>query len=51
MTIPIADHSADGILDVTSHFFEFIPEEEYGRQDAIVLERTSCRRDATTTSC
>jgi hypothetical protein len=38
MTIPIADHSADGILDVTSHFFEFIPEEEYGRQDAIVLE-------------
>jgi hypothetical protein len=38
MTIPVADNSADGILDVTSHFFEFLPEEEYGRQDALVLE-------------
>ncbi len=38
MTIPVADHSTDGILDVTSHFFEFVPEEEYGRQDALVLE-------------
>jgi hypothetical protein len=38
MTIPVADHSPDGILDVTSHFFEFVPEEEYGRQDALVLE-------------
>jgi hypothetical protein len=38
MTIPVADHSAGGILDVTSHFFEFLPEEEYGREDALVLE-------------
>ncbi len=38
MTIPVADASSDGILDVTSHFFEFVPEEEYGRQDALVLE-------------
>jgi len=28
MTIPFADNTPAGILDVTSHFFEFIPEEE-----------------------
>jgi len=28
MTIPLADGSASGVLDVTSHYFEFIPEEE-----------------------
>jgi hypothetical protein len=28
MTIPISDGTASGILDVTTHFFEFIPEEE-----------------------
>lgn len=38
MTIPITDGRADGILDVTTHFFEFIPEEEYGRANPIVLE-------------
>ncbi len=27
-TIPIADHTASGVLDVTSHFFEFIPQDE-----------------------
>ena len=38
MTIPVADHHSDGILDVTSHFFEFVPEEEYGRPNPEVLE-------------
>lgn len=38
MTIPIADHRSDGILDVTSHFFEFVPEEDYGRPNPTVLE-------------
>src|SRR5207245_1123973 len=28
MTIPVADHTPSGVLDVTSHFFEFIPEAE-----------------------
>jgi hypothetical protein len=38
MTIPVSDGAAAGILDVTTHFFEFIPESEYGRPDAVVLE-------------
>ena len=46
MTIPVADHSPDGILDVTSHFFEFLPEEEYGREDALVLEAHELARGA-----
>ena len=28
MTIPLADGTPAGVLDVTSHYFEFIPEEE-----------------------
>jgi hypothetical protein len=28
MTIPLADGTASGVLDITSHYFEFIPEEE-----------------------
>ena len=38
MTIPVADGTAAGILDVATHFFEFIPESEYGGPDPIVLE-------------
>ena len=38
MSIPVADGTAAGILDVTTHFFEFIPESEYGRPDPTVLE-------------
>jgi hypothetical protein len=29
MTIPFADDSSAGVLDIVSNFFEFIPEEEY----------------------
>ena len=38
MTIPVCDGTPSGILDVTTHFFEFIPESEYGKPDALVLE-------------
>lgn len=29
MSVPVADNTAEGILDVTSHYFEFIPADEY----------------------
>jgi hypothetical protein len=38
MTIPLADHCSDGVLDVSSHFFEFISEAEYGSARPAVLE-------------
>ena len=38
MTIPLWDGRPDGVLDIASHYFEFIPEEEYGRNDPTVLE-------------
>lgn len=37
MTIPIADNTASGVLDITSHYFEFLPEAEAGKRDPIVL--------------
>ncbi len=37
MTIPFEDESASGLLDVTSHFFEFIPEAEIDSSDPNVL--------------
>jgi hypothetical protein len=38
MTIPLADGTAAGVLDVGSHFFEFIPEEEHESANPTVLE-------------
>lgn len=38
MTIPVADFRSEGILDVGTHFFEFIPEEEYSKENPTVLE-------------
>ncbi len=38
MTIPFADHTPSGVLDVTTHYFEFIPEEEGERKNPTVLE-------------
>jgi hypothetical protein len=38
MTIPFMDGRADGHLDVGTHFFEFIPEEEYDSASPTVLE-------------
>ncbi|MBM3995365.1 MAG: GH3 auxin-responsive promoter family protein [Planctomycetes bacterium] len=37
MTIPMNDGTSSGVLDVTSHFFEFIPEDEGDRPDPTVL--------------
>jgi hypothetical protein len=37
MTIPVADGTPSGVLDVTTHFFEFIPEEEAGQANPVVL--------------
>jgi hypothetical protein len=37
MTIPVADGTASGILDITSHYFEFIPEEEIDSPQPAVL--------------
>jgi len=36
-SIPIADHTASGVLDITSHFFEFIPAEEIESPQPTVL--------------
>src|SRR5260370_38173999 len=37
MTIPMRDGTPSGVLDVTSHYFEFIPEEEAGSPQPPVL--------------
>lgn len=37
MTIPFADGTSAGVLDVTSHFFEFIPESEIDSPQPTVL--------------
>jgi len=37
MTIPVSDGTPSGVLDVTSHVFEFIPEEEGDRPNPTVL--------------
>ncbi|HUG93296.1 MAG TPA: GH3 auxin-responsive promoter family protein [Planctomycetaceae bacterium] len=38
MTIPFVDERPEGVLDVTTHYFEFIPEEAYGTPSPTVLE-------------
>jgi hypothetical protein len=37
MTIPFDDHTASGVLDISSHFFEFIPEAEINSPQPTVL--------------
>ena len=37
MTIPMADGTPSGVLDVTTHYFEFIPEEEVDSPQPTVL--------------
>jgi hypothetical protein len=37
MTIPMADGTPSGVLDITSHYFEFVPEEEVDRPQPVVL--------------
>ena len=38
MTIPLHDERSDGVLDVMTHYFEFIPEAEHGQPNPTVLE-------------
>ncbi len=37
MTIPMADATPSGVLDITTHYFEFIPEEEIDSPQPTVL--------------
>jgi hypothetical protein len=37
MTIPLSDGTPSGVLDITSHYFEFIPQEEAERPQPTVL--------------
>ena len=37
MTIPMADGTPSGVLDITTHYFEFIPEEEGDSPNPTVL--------------
>ncbi|MDA1163447.1 MAG: GH3 auxin-responsive promoter family protein [Planctomycetota bacterium] len=38
MTIPFDDNTPDGVLDITSHYYEFIPEAEYGSDTPTILQ-------------
>jgi hypothetical protein len=46
MTIPLEDETAAGVLDVTSHFYEFVPVAEHGTANPIVLEAHELEVDA-----
>jgi hypothetical protein len=37
MTIPLEDGTSSGVLDITTHYFEFIPEEEADSPQPVVL--------------
>ncbi len=37
MTIPLEDNTPSGVLDITTHFFEFIPEDEKDSSNPTVL--------------
>ncbi|MCD6459839.1 GH3 auxin-responsive promoter family protein [bacterium] len=37
MSIPNSDEGSCGLLDIESHFFEFIPEDQYGTDNPVVL--------------
>ena len=45
MTIPFNEEHTDGVLDVTSHYFEFIPEGEHGSANPTVLEAHELQAD------
>jgi hypothetical protein len=47
MTIPIADGTPSGILDVTTHYFEFIPEAEVKSPQPTVLTAHELQEGAT----
>jgi len=37
MTLPFEDNCSAGVLDVATHYFEFIPESEYGTENPTIL--------------
>lgn len=37
MSIPVEDHTPSGVLDVATHYFEFVPESEMGSSSPTVL--------------
>lgn len=45
MTIPFQDSSPDGVLDVTSHYYEFIPESDYGSASPTILKAHEIEAD------
>jgi GH3 auxin-responsive promoter len=47
MTIPMADGTASGVLDVTAHYFEFIPEAEGDSPRPAVLAAHEVKEGAT----
>lgn len=38
MTIPMEDNTPDGVLDISAHYYEFVPVEEYETKHPTVLE-------------
>src|SRR5262249_57759000 len=47
MTIPFEDGTPSGMLDIASHYFEFIPEEEGDQPNPTVLEAHELREGKT----
>jgi len=45
MTIPLSDGSAAGVLDIQSHYFEFIPVSEANSARPMILEAHELERD------
>ncbi len=37
MTIPLRENTSSGVLDIASHFFEFVPESEEGSVNPVIL--------------
>ncbi|MFA5864260.1 MAG: GH3 auxin-responsive promoter family protein [Phycisphaerae bacterium] len=44
-SIPISDQTSAGILEITSNFFEFIPESEYDQKSPTVLTADQLQKD------
>jgi hypothetical protein len=45
MTTPLADGTSSGVLDYLTHFYEFIPEAEHGKENPIVLSSHELEQD------
>lgn len=45
MTIPFSDNTAAGLLDIESHYFEFVPEAESDSEKPITLQAHELERD------